>query len=1408
MYRHKTNRITAFCRLPAAFLLLVLLFYCSPGWATGLKPLYTAATNTTETGNAVAIDTANQWIYVTGRFTSHTAFPGINASDVNGGVSNGKRDGFLAKFNFTGTLLWVVNFGNDENDEGVDVAVGPDNNIYITGYAQRSPVFRSTSGATSVLNIANGDKEDIFLASYDPNGLLRWARKSGGNERDRGLGISVDATGVYSCGVYEKSSAQIGGINVNPTYDDANTYLWKTDFLGNTLWMIEAKSNSNDYDQGKSVQELKMGIHAYNGNVYVVGYMGGSSLRLTNTTGSLLSSPILNNADGQPDVFVYSASSTGTINWARNFSNNSNNIRGYSITADCEAVYVAGTIHNNASIPPITVSMGEHDFPFIASLNPANGLSNWVVALSGNTNHEDVIYDITADNRGYIYVTGTFRSNPFHGPDTTLAGAADNEVFISKYRRDGDFVWAQNTTNPGNSYGYGLAVYRNDMVFVTGEYSQNLNFGSVTTTSAFTQNLFLTAFNAGNHVYNSCCIVPSVGGMASVTPAEFCPGSDISLNLTGYTGNIQWQVSADGGSTWNSIAGAITASYNYTPASGNLQFRAEVTGVGCVPVNSTVATAQYETVNPMILGCPSNITVGNDLGLCTKTVSWTAPVVSDNCVGANLVQTAGLPAGSAFPKGTTSITYLATDAAGNTATCSFTVTVTDNENPVIAGCPASISVSTDPGMCTATVSWTNPTATDNCAGVTLVQTAGPPSGSAFPTGITNIVYTATDAEGNSSTCSFNVAVTDEELPVFGSCPGNIVISSDPGVCSANVSWTNPLSFDNCSITLSVQTAGLPNGSAFPLGTTLVSYTATDASGNASTCSFNVTVTDNEAPEIITCPVDITSCDSLVSYSDITGTDNCSVLSIVQTDGTGYTSGSVFPVGITSQQYTLTDLAGNVSTCSFNVHVLPVIQPQFSNVPDSFCRFAPAFDLLPTIDLHPGETSFFYGSAGVHIDGLSLFMPALSDTGLHQIYHVVNNGTCSDTGVVEVRVLRAFESTWSVSDTLCAASGILWLDSLLEPWADHGGIWMVNGSIALLNPNLADHAGNNIELTYLVGPGVCSDTTTYTCWVAPLADPTWNFESDTICSATGPVNLPALVTGTPGGTWWGNGVMGTQFYPDTLSGSQNIVYTAGVPGCTQSSSHDLYIYAQPVIDAGSSQEICGRSVELQGIANTGNITWTGATGLGIADPANLNTTVTVDTQGIYRVYLEVMNGLCMAHDSVELVFSEPPVAHAGDDQQLDFIHTTNLAAGAPEYGVGQWTAVSENIVFADASNRFTQVYNLVPGTNVFFWTVTNGSCPQVRDDVVVYVKELFIPSGFSPNGDGTNDFFEIRNIGEYDNRLQVFNRWGQVVYEASQYNNTWNGTNGANDPLPDDTYYYVLEIKNMGAFTGYVIIKKQ
>jgi subtilisin-like proprotein convertase family protein len=147
------------------------------------------------------------------------------------------------------------------------------------------------------------------------------------------------------------------------------------------------------------------------------------------------------------------------------------------------------------------------------------------------------------------------------------------------------------------------------------------------------------------------------------------------------------------------------------------------------------------------LTCPANITVSNDPNQCGAVVTYPPPTTSGTCS----TVTCSPASGSFFPVGTTTVTC--TDPAP--ATCTFTVTVIDTQPPTIT-CPTDVTAVGGAGG--TVVTFPPPTASDNCPGVTTACV--PPSGSTFPPGSTSVTCTATDASGNTATCSFNVAVFD------------------------------------------------------------------------------------------------------------------------------------------------------------------------------------------------------------------------------------------------------------------------------------------------------------------------------------------------------------------------------------------------------------------------------------------------------------------------------------------------------------------------------------------------------------------------------------------------------------------------------------------------------------------------
>ena len=249
-----------------------------------------------------------------------------------------------------------------------------------------------------------------------------------------------------------------------------------------------------------------------------------------------------------------------------------------------------------------------------------------------------------------------------------------------------------------------------------------------------------------------------------------------------------------------------------------------------------------DTEAPQLLGMPENLILTTDPGDCGAIVTWNAPTPADNCQVNEFTGTH--ESGNFFDKGVTVVTYTVTDMSGNSYAEEFEVSVVDLEVPTIMGEPTDIVGIADPGSCTTSITWAEPTADDNCSVQTLISNYSP--GDSFEVGTTTVAYTAQDPTGNITNVQFNVTVLDEEAPGFSSFPTPITVGNDFDQCSAIVTWEAPQTIDNCSVA-TIESNHQP-GDIFSLGFTVVEYVVTDASGNSFTDSFTVTVEDTQAPQ--------------------------------------------------------------------------------------------------------------------------------------------------------------------------------------------------------------------------------------------------------------------------------------------------------------------------------------------------------------------------------------------------------------------------------------------------------------------------------------------------------------------------------------------------------------------------------
>ena len=536
---------------------------------------------------------------------------------------------------------------------------------------------------------------------------------------------------------------------------------------------------------------------------------------------------------------------------------------------------------------------------------PVANCQNLTIALDGTGNASITASQI---NTGSTDACGmnplmTVTPNTFNCSDIT--GDPVNDLIISEYI-EGNFSnkyieLYNGTAGPINLGDYRLKLYPNGAV-------APMNNVLLSGTLAAGQTIVYQ--NSGATIYS--------GSATNNTAVNFSGNDAVELFKvsTGTSVDIFGRIGEDPGAAWTSgpistenmtlrRKSTVTQGVTVNPASGFPTLSTEwdqfplnyVSGLGAhllnggnmvtltvtdINGNSSTCTA-YVTVQDVTaptLNCPvvGNTNRNTDPGLCTYAAVGAEfnATASDNCnytltyqlLGAT-VGTGTTLAGQVFNKGITLVKWTVSDGVNTPVLCSLTVTVIDNQQPIIT-CPVAINASrnTNPGQCTYTVVGTefNATSTDNCAVTSMTYTlGGVTSGSGtslagvvFNKGVTSITWTATDGINPAVTCSFTVTVVDAEYPVFTlACPASFAACNAPGI-----SWTPPIASDNCSVVL---TSNMSPGDVFPPGTTTVTYSAEDPAGNITTCSFDVTVKEESQDPVSAsalpaaiCPGDLTT----------------------------------------------------------------------------------------------------------------------------------------------------------------------------------------------------------------------------------------------------------------------------------------------------------------------------------------------------------------------------------------------------------------------------------------------------------------------------------------------------------------------------------------------------------------------
>ncbi len=416
-------------------------------------------------------------------------------------------------------------------------------------------------------------------------------------------------------------------------------------------------------------------------------------------------------------------------------------------------------------------------------------------------------------------------------------------------------------------------------------------------------------------------------------------GPDQTVQATGPTGA---QVTVDATASLN----AVTYRWLYrrsrfsTPVL-TLQLPLGQTILGLAVTNGNFTSTDSVTIHVVSDSTPPTLTVPDDV-TAEQTVADGTPVTlgeataTDN-LDPNPTITNDAPA--VFPLGTTEVTWTATDSASNAASAVQKVTVVDTTAPTVTA-PAAVTVEQSAADGTP-VHIGQATATDICDANPTITNDAP---AVFPLGTTTVTWTATDASGNPATARQSVTVEDTTAPTL-TVPDDVVVEqSDHN--GTEVPLHGATATDICDANPVVTT---DSHSLFPLGTTTVTWTATDASGNRSTGTQQVSVIDT-TPPVLTAPHDVT-----VEQTNLDGTpanlgaptvsDICDATPVVTNDAP-----EVFPLGTTTVTWTATDAAGNVATDTQTVTVVDTTPPELTR-PEPVSVEQTAADGTP-VGLHP------------------------------------------------------------------------------------------------------------------------------------------------------------------------------------------------------------------------------------------------------------------------------------------------------------------------------------------------------------------------------------------------------------------------------------------------------------------------
>ncbi|RZK80025.1 MAG: gliding motility-associated C-terminal domain-containing protein [Pedobacter sp.] len=262
---------------------------------------------------------------------------------------------------------------------------------------------------------------------------------------------------------------------------------------------------------------------------------------------------------------------------------------------------------------------------------------------------------------------------------------------------------------------------------------------------------------------------------------------------------------------------------------------------------------------------------------------------------------------------------------------------------------------------------------------------------------------------------------------------------------------------------------------------------------------------------------------------------------------------------------------------------------------------------------------------------------------------------------------------------------------------------------------------------------------------------------------------------------------------TFSRSGTYTVTINSLGCVTTSSVNVGIIARPVATvANATLAICeGESAQLNALGGSVyTYIWSPSRGLSATDIANPIASPTETT--IYTV--TASNGSCNSVAQVTVTVYKNPMANAGPDKKVLLGKSIGLdGSNTGDQTTFYWTPTTG----LDDPSKINPIASPIENTTYTLTVVSALGCATAIDQVFVRVFEkVVVPTSFSPNGDGVNDFWNITAIETYAKpKVSIMNRYGELVFEStSYYEKPWNGKY-KNQDVPVGVYYYVINLED-------------